>query len=138
MTSERKATANKRNASLSTGPRTQGGKLRSSRNAFRHGLATSVTNDTSAAAHVDRLTRALAARSNDHWDLEEARILAEGYFDLARIRAVRTEVVAAGLSGGGASNLVNVVNGLEKVARYERRTRSKLRKGLKHFFETGS
>lgn len=37
MSSIRKAVANKLNASLSTGPRTLGGKLRSSRNAFAMG-----------------------------------------------------------------------------------------------------
>ena len=39
MTSERKIQANRCNAQLSTGPRTVAGKLRSRRNAFRHGLA---------------------------------------------------------------------------------------------------
>lgn len=44
------------NASLSIGPRTLGRKLRSSRNAFRHGLATSVINHT--APSIDRFISA--------------------------------------------------------------------------------
>jgi hypothetical protein len=39
MASERQIAANRRNALRSTGPRTQRGKLRSRRNALRHGLA---------------------------------------------------------------------------------------------------
>lgn len=38
MASERQVSANRRNASFSTGPRTVTGKLRSRRNAFKHGL----------------------------------------------------------------------------------------------------
>ena len=38
MTSDRQVAANRRNAARSTGPRTASGKLRSRRNAYRHGL----------------------------------------------------------------------------------------------------
>jgi hypothetical protein len=40
-TSERRLAANRANALLSTGPRTQGGKAKSSRNALKHGLLSS-------------------------------------------------------------------------------------------------
>lgn len=73
MTSTRKAAANKRNASLSTGPRTLGGKQRSSLNSYRHGLATPIAKHTSAAVNIDRLATVLAAYSNDYWRIEKAR-----------------------------------------------------------------
>src|SRR5882724_431936 len=38
MASDRKIAANQRNALMSTGPRTESGKLRSRKNAVRHGL----------------------------------------------------------------------------------------------------
>jgi len=133
MSSNRKAVANKLNASLSTGPRTLGGKLRSSRNAFRHGLATSVSNDLNAAIGIDRLARALAKHSNDYLRLEKASVVAEAYFDLARIRAARADVLAkiGGFIGCSNRDAVLTVGTLEKIARYERRTRSKLKKGIK-------
>jgi hypothetical protein len=132
MTSTRKAASNKLNASLSTGPRTLEGKMRSSRNAFRHGLATSLINDANVAASIDRLTRTLAAQSNDHGHVEKAQVVAEAQFDLARNRAARSEVLARieGLESGANSDMSCAVNALEKIGRYERRTRSKLRKGL--------
>lgn len=138
MSSIRKAAANKLNASRSTGPRTPGGKLRSSRNSFRHGLATPVTHDLMAAYGIDRLARALAENSNDYLRLEKARVVAESHFDLARIRAARTTVLARNGEGESFStrDAVLVVSALEKIARYELRTRSKLRKGVKDLIKT--
>jgi hypothetical protein len=49
MTSIRQCEANRRNAELSTGPKTEAGKSRSRRNAIRHGL----TAETVIAALVD-------------------------------------------------------------------------------------
>lgn len=137
MTSTRKSLANKRNASLSTGPRTLGGKLRSSRNAFRHGLATSVVNHNAGA--IDHLARALALHSNDYCRIELARVVAESHFDLARIRAARTEVLArmGDLERCSSDGISDAVSALERIARYERRTRSKLRKGLSALLQSG-
>jgi aspartate aminotransferase-like enzyme len=129
MTSTRKAAANKRNASMSTGPRTLGGKLRSSHNAFRHGLASPIARDPSAAANIDRLATVLATYSNDHWRIEKARGVAESHFDLARIRAARAEVLwrIGGFENCVGDELNRALNALEKIARYEQRTRSRLR-----------
>jgi hypothetical protein len=137
MTSIRKAAANKRNASLSTGPRTLGGKLRSSLNSYRHGLATPIANDPGVALNIDRLATVLAAYSNDYWRIEEAQVIAEGHFDLARIRAARDEVLwrIGGLEDGVGGDLNRAVGAIEKIARYEQRTRSKLRRGLKAMLE---
>jgi hypothetical protein len=137
MISTRRAAANKRNASLSTGPRTSGGKLRSSHNSYRHGLAAPIANDPNAASNIDRLATALAANSNDYWRIEKAQVVAESYFDLARIRSARDEVLwrAGGLEGGIDGDLNRTVNAIEKISRYEQRTRSKLRQALTAMFE---
>lgn len=132
MTSYRKAAANKLNASLSTGPRTLGGKLRSSRNAFRHGLATPVVYDPCAAVGIDRLARALSVHSNGFMTSETAIEVAEAHFDLMRIRAARAEVLSRieRSKGYSDSDVILAVAGVKKLARYERRARSKLRKGI--------
>lgn len=138
MTSTRKSLANKRNASLSTGPRTLGGKLRSSRNAFRHGLATSVVNHNTLG--IDRLARALVANSNDYGRIQRAQVVAEAHFDLARIRGARAEVLAkiCDFEGCSKEESLGAMRCLGRIDRYERRTRSKLRKSLRQFLETGS
>ena len=125
------------NASLSTGPRTLGGKLRSSHNSYRHGLATPIANDPNVASNIDRVASVLAAHSNDHWRIENARVIAESYFDLARIRSARDEVLwrVGGLEGGADRDLNRAVNAIEKIARYEQRTRSKLRQALRAMLE---
>lgn len=46
MASNRQIEANRGNAKRSTGPRTEAGKVRSSRNAFRHGLSRSSSNNS--------------------------------------------------------------------------------------------
>jgi hypothetical protein len=138
MTSPRRTAANKLNASLSTGPRTLGGKLRSSHNSYRHGLSTSIANDPNVASNIDRLAGVLAAHSNGYWRIENAQVIAESYFDLVRIRSARDEVVwrIGGLEGGGDRELNRAVNAIEKIARYERRVRSKLRRALRVMLET--
>jgi hypothetical protein len=53
--SKRRLEANKRNASVSTGPKTARGKLVSRNNALRHGLARTVASDPAAAKAIDVL-----------------------------------------------------------------------------------
>jgi hypothetical protein len=115
-----------------------GGKLRSSHNSYRHGLSTSIANDPDVASNIDRLASVLAAHSNDYWRIENARMIAESYFDLVRIRSARDEVLwrIGGLEGGGADRDLNrAVNAIEKIARYERRVRSKLRRAKRVMLE---
>src|SRR5205814_8669821 len=59
MTSARQFEANRRNAALSTGPRTKAGKLRSSHNAFKHGLAIGSHANARALPAVEMLARAI-------------------------------------------------------------------------------
>lgn len=137
MTSPRKTAANKRNASLNTGSRSLGGKLVSSHNSYRHGFATPIANDPNAASKIDRLANLLAAHSNDYWRIEKAQVVAESYFDLGRIRSARDEVLwrIDGLEDCPDRDLNRAVNAIEKIARYEQRTRSKLRHALRAMLE---
>jgi hypothetical protein len=53
MASEKQIAANRANAKRSTGPKTAAGKLRSSRNAFLHGLSGPLPSDPATSAKVD-------------------------------------------------------------------------------------
>ena len=59
MASEKQIAANRANAQRSTGPRTAVGKMRSSRNAFRHGLSGPLPFDSMTSAKVDAIAQAL-------------------------------------------------------------------------------
>jgi hypothetical protein len=133
LTSDRKLKANKRNASLSTGPRTLGGKLRSRNNALRHGLATRIDDDLIAAQNIERLARILAGFSNDFWRYEHARTMAECYFDMQRIHAARTAVLQriGKLEVADSAEHAVAARAVEKINRYERRVLSKRRKALR-------
>jgi hypothetical protein len=73
MTSDRQIAANRLNAQNSTGPRTDHGKRRSRRNAFRHGLTAETVIDTlENAADYDALAAAINAdfRPRTNFELE--------------------------------------------------------------------
>jgi len=82
--------------------------------------------------NIDRLATVLAAYSNDYWRIENARGIAESHFDLARIRAARAEVLwrVGGLENCVGDELNQALSALEKIARYEQRTRTRLRRCL--------
>jgi hypothetical protein len=86
MTSSGKAKRNKQNARNSTGPRTPGGKLRASRNALRHGLATVA--DPVQSKEVDRLAAALAVICTNV-PAELIRAAAAAELHLRHVRKVR-------------------------------------------------
>jgi hypothetical protein len=63
--------------------------MRASRNARRHGLSISVTQDPYLSLEVERLASAVAGATPDGARLEQARAFAEAEFDLRRVRAAR-------------------------------------------------
>jgi hypothetical protein len=92
MTSNRKILANRINATRSTGPRTALGRRRVSRNALRHGLATSILEDPVKCAEVERLARALVpAGAADQLDM--ARVIGEAELELLRVRTTRATLI---------------------------------------------
>ena len=93
MASERQIAANRRNARSSTGPRSQVGKKRTNRNAFRHGL-TIPNADPDVAVKIDELTlQFVGAFQNDRVSMELARTAAEAEFDRKRIRRTRLALI---------------------------------------------
>ena len=122
MTASGKAERNKRNARKSTGPRTQGGKLRASRNALRHGLATVA--DHVQSKDVDRLAAALAVFCTN-LPAELIRAAAAAELQLRHVRKVRANVgrdLLDALSidpGNDGPSFLDLLVRYERLDRYE-------------------
>lgn len=97
MATERQIAANRRNARKSTGPRSQAGKKRVSRNAYRHGLSVSLTSNSELAEQLEELACKLAAAGVR---MEYARIIAHAELDLARVWRVKEDLIAPVLARG--------------------------------------
>jgi hypothetical protein len=111
---------NRANAKRSTGPKTAAGKLRSSRNAFRHGLSRSLPPDPTTSAKVDSFTGVLAGEPTSEDQLEPAADFARAQVELLRIRSIRSEQLArTGLNDCTPGNLRELKR-LASLDRYER------------------
>lgn len=130
MTSARKIASNRRNAKKSTGPKTKTGKWKSSRNAFRHGLAVAIGSQSNFAETINRLTQALAGDIYPNADL--ARKIAEAEVDLLRIRAMRaSHFTAIGSWDGSRHARANLAEDLRRLERYEQRAYSRRKRAVK-------
>jgi hypothetical protein len=94
MASEKQVAANRANAMRSTGPKTAAGKLKASRNAFRHGLSGPPTCDSVTAAKMDAIARALAGEKTTEDRVTSAADFARAQLELLQIRSIRTERLA--------------------------------------------
>jgi hypothetical protein len=96
VASDRQIAANRRNAQMSTGPRSEAGKKRASRNAYRHGLAAGLGPSGACAAQIETLAWEIATAATgsmlaafDAEILAFARIAAQAERDLARMRSAK-------------------------------------------------
>ncbi len=101
MLSEKQLAANRANAQLSTGPKTEEGKRKSSLNARRHNLTGQVTAMTpeDRAAHdafAAGLIKSLAPEGE--LELALAQRIATGFWRLNRASAIEDNIFALGLS----------------------------------------
>jgi|SRR5712664_1274003 len=140
IVSQRRLEANKRNASVSTGPKTAQGKFVSRNNALRHGLARPVASDPVAAKAIEALTAILAGSRNDPWYRELARNVAESFIDHVRIRTVRSQIFynLGEFENTDPSKNASATNQLERIWRYEQRVLAKRRKALRALCAAGA
>jgi hypothetical protein len=92
MTSERKVEANRRNARKSTGPRSNSGKKRAARNAFRHGLTKHISS-AEFDRKVEKLARQIGGDNGNKITGELARGAADAMLELARVRRVKVALI---------------------------------------------
>ena len=89
MASDRKLSANRKNAARSTGPKSAAGKQRSRRNALNHGLAIPAGADPALNDDIGALARIIALAGGRDDVTESSRLAAEAQIDIFRIGKVR-------------------------------------------------
>ena len=97
--SDRKIVANRKNGRKSRGPKSSDGKRRSSRNAYRHGLAVQAGSDPSINDDVEILAKAIAVDLGEPHLGELSRSAAAAAIELFRIRRIRAALFNAFLEG---------------------------------------
>jgi hypothetical protein len=113
MATEKQIAANRANSKRSTGPKTSYGRMKSSRNAFRHGLSCPLPFNI---AEVDIIALTLVKDGGAGADLSAARELAHAYLEIVRIRGVRRQISADLFQSFQPGELKKLAN----LDRYER------------------
>jgi hypothetical protein len=98
LTSDRKIRANRANAQASTGPKTTQGRIRSGRNALRHGLSLPVRSHQGLFEEIETLAREIAGPDPSPEIHELACLIAEAQSDLDRVRDARHQLLSQALS----------------------------------------
>ena len=121
MATQKQIAANRANSKRSTGPKTAAGKLRSSRNAFRHGLSLTLPYDPSLDNFADAVART-SITDLDQEAMTAATEMVHAQFELLRIRRVRREMMTV-MEIDAAS--VDKLRRLAALDRYERLAQTK-------------
>jgi hypothetical protein len=96
--------ANRENAKKSIGPKTAGGRARSSHNALSHGLSLPLTLDAEAAAKAGLIRQMLVSEPTEPSRGLAAVEVAEAHLAVLRIRAVRRQMMLQLESASGDLN----------------------------------
>jgi hypothetical protein len=93
MPNSQQIKANRANARLSTGPKSQGGKSRAARNARRHGLSISAWSEPGLSTEVDALAHELAGPAATPELLCRARDAAAAHLDVNHVCRARHRLI---------------------------------------------
>ena len=137
MASEKQIAANRANAKKSTGPRTAAGKLKSSRNAFRHGLSGPLLPDPISSAQGDRVAGEVAGEQESEHQKAEAQGFARAQVELLRIRSIRSEQLARIDLNDCTHGYMRELNRLAALDRYERYALTKRRRASQRLRSKG-
>jgi hypothetical protein len=101
--------------------------LKSSRNAFRHGLSLPLQFDTATSAKINAIAQLLTNEQDNAETLTAATEVAQAQLKLLRIRAVRTELMSEDLASGNVEHLrrLAALDHYERLAHTQRRRASR-------------
>jgi len=125
MATEKQIAANRANAKHSTGPRTVAGRMKSSLNAFRHGLSTGLRLDPVVSEKIDAMACSLLGDGADEEQRLAATEMAKAQFELLRIRAARAKILT---DVDLASSELSELQRLAALDRYERYAHTRRRR----------
>jgi hypothetical protein len=94
MASEKQLRANRENAKRSSGPKTALGRLKSSRNALRHGLSLPLTAGPATSMKVRQMAQMLVPEGADDMQVMAAVEMAQAQSQLLRVSSVRSKLLA--------------------------------------------
>lgn len=141
MTSDKKIAANQINAKKSTGPTSLRGKLQSSQNAWRHGLAAATNPEPTVSTDVKRMANAICGDQHADPDLYDLAVtIARWQLVLLKVRAARVAAVERQcMTHPKVDRLTQLAPGLPadetwaRLARYERRALSRRNRAIRMF-----
>src|SRR5215831_2578864 len=141
MTSDKKIAANRINAKKSTGPTSLRGKLQSSRNAWRHGLAAATNPEPTISTDVKRMANAICGNEHADPDLYDLAVtIARWQIVLLKVHAARIDAIERQpLIHPKVDRLKRLVPGpstdeaWELLDRYERRALSSRNRAIRMF-----
>ena len=120
MANDRQLKANRANSAKSTGPRSTGGKKRDAgKNAYRHGLSSSI-DLTANAKQVENLARKIAGGSGSKIVWDHAINAAQAQLDLARVQRVKIALIERVLARGTVDAANTSVSASKLVQRVKR------------------
>jgi hypothetical protein len=134
MAREKQLRANRENAMRSTGPKTAAGRLKSSRNALRHGLSLPLA-DQAAAMKAGQIAQLLAPEGADDLHAMAAVEMAQAHLRILQVAAVRGKLIAG--FEVGAVNLKEVRR-LAALDRYERQALVQRRRAARKLSTCGT
>src|SRR3954452_7866755 len=123
MATERQIAANRKNALRSTGPKSLAGKIRSSGNAYRHGLSSPLQFDPSLSERAEAIACVVAGKQAGERAVAAAMDFAGAQLQLNRIAATHRELMMSWRSGRCNRRLLRRLLALDRYARYAQTTR---------------
>jgi hypothetical protein len=131
VASDRQIAANRKNAKKSTGPLSKAGKDRSSKNAFRHGLART---ESPLRSEIAELARLLSGAPKDADPTFVSIDAADAQMTLIEVKKMKTETLDRFLKGDRTCDDTHQMNEeLRKLDRYEQRALRRRKRALKAF-----